>query len=155
MTYSEVLFLLAELEERNLLVGNVETNYKKAIQASMDYYGVDYRKSGWIDFEDFYQNANGVSYQNGLDQIWEQKRVALWFHGMEPYLEVRRWLNYLNNDWNQFQFLEAPCNNQNGNVFPKRYVYPVEESLLNSDQYTIAASRIGGDNQNSRMWLVQ
>lgn len=155
MTYSEVQFIIAELEQRNLLIGNVESNYKKGIQAAMDYYQVDYSKSGWSDFEDFYQNAVGVSYQNRLSQIWEQKRVALWFHGMEPYLEVRRWLHYHNNDWSQLQFLEATCNNQNNDLLPLRYEYPIEESALNSDQHTIAASRIGGDNQNAKIWLLQ
>lgn len=155
MTYSEVQFIIAELVQRNLLSGNVATNYKEGIRAAMESYEVDYSKSGWVDFEDFYQNAVGVSYQNGLSQIWEQKRVALWFHGMEPYLEVRRWLDYHNNDWSQFQFLEAPCNNQNSGLLPLRYEYPEEESTLNSDQYTIATSRMGGDDQNTKMWLLQ
>jgi len=157
MTYSEVQFLLAEAVLKNLISGNVETYYREGIKASMDYYAVDYQESGWTDFDDFYNNS-GVALQNDSirNQVWEQKWLALFFHGLEPYFELRRWLNEVDNDWNRIPFVSPPCDNVNNDVLPVRFLYPGEEASLNGENYNRAVERLGGDNsQNAKMWLVQ
>ncbi len=57
MSYAEVEFLLAEATAKGWLSGDVETHYKKGIQASHTYYQVNYDPFGWNDFEDFYFNS--------------------------------------------------------------------------------------------------
>lgn len=155
MTYAEVQFLLAEAVLKNFISGNVEQYYRSGIQASMDYYEVDYEASGWTDFDDFYNNS-GVAFANDPIQVWEQKWLALFFHGLEPYFEVRRWLYEVDNDWNQIPFLSPPCDNVNNDMLPVRFLYPGEEASLNGANYQAAVGRLeGGDDQNAKMWLVQ
>lgn len=155
MSYSEVQFLIAEAIQRGFLTGNAATHYRNGIESSMDYYNVNYTNFGWADFNDYYTNATDVAFNNNLNQIWQQKWIALFFNGLEPYIEVRRWLNYYNRDWNMLPFLSPPCSNINNNLLPLRFVYPDDERLTNSANFDIASSSLGGNTQNSTMWLLQ
>lgn len=154
MTYAEVEFLLAEAAAKGWISNDIETHYKAGIAASMDYNQVDLTPFAWTDFEDFYNNS-GVAYSEVTD-IWEQKWVALFFHGLEPYFEVRRWYAESGNSFDGIPFLEPACGNQNDNALPLRFLYPGEEELLNEDNYRAAIEVIGGTNsQNAPMWIVQ
>jgi hypothetical protein len=152
MTYAEVEFLLAEAVAKGWITGNIEDHYRAGIAASMEYYQVDVVPFGWTSFDDFYENS-GVAYEQVTD-IWEQKWVALFFNGLDPYFEVRRW--YVEGGgWDGIPFLDAPCNNRNNDQLPFRFLYPGEEQSLNQANYEEASSRIGGDEINTEMWLVQ
>lgn len=153
MTYAEVEFLLAEAVQKGWLTGMVETHYRNAIEASMNYHQVDLAPFGWTDFNDFYTNS-GVAYVNPTD-IWEQKWIALFFHGLEPYFEVRRWYHESGMSFTGIPFLSAPVNNINGGLLPMRFLYPGQEQSLNASNYQAAVDRLGGNNQNAHMWLVQ
>lgn len=154
MTYSEVEFLLAEAAAKGWLNDDIETHYKKGIKASQDYYQVDYQVFGWTDFEDFYSNS-GIAFSKTMD-IWEQKWLSLFFTGLEPYFEVRRWLFETGNNWGNIPFLDAPCENLNGNKLPNRFLYPGEEQSLNSSSYQSAVQKLGGtDDINASIWLVK
>lgn len=154
MTYSEVEFLLAEAAANGWIGSDVETHYKSGIGASMTYYQVDLDPWGWDDFDHFY-DSSGVAYEQTTD-IWEQKWLALFFHGLEPYFELRRWYTSSNNDWSALDFVSAPCENLNNDMLPMRFLYPGEEQSLNEENYNDAISRLGGSNdQNASMWLVE
>lgn len=155
MSYSEVQFLIAEAIQRGFVAGNAAIYYQNGIESSMSYYTVDYARFGWTDFNDYYNNAVGVAFNNDLNQIWQQKWIALFFHGLEPYIEVRRWLDHNNNDWNLIPFLDAPCNNINNNLLPVRFLYPEDEEEVNGENFDKASLDLGGNNQNSKMWLLQ
>lgn len=153
MTYSEVEFLLAEAALKGYTTANIEGHYKAGIEASMSYNQVDLAPFGYADFEDYY-NTSGVVYDEGMD-IWEQKWLALFFHGLEPYFEVRRWLAESNNDFSAIRFLVPTCQNTNDNLLPVRFLYPGEEQSLNNENYTIALDNLGGSNSfNAKMWLL-
>jgi hypothetical protein len=153
MTYSEVEFLLAEAALKGYTTGNIEAHYKAGIESSMTYNQVDLAPFGYADFEDYY-NTSGVTYDEGID-IWEQKWLALFFHGLEPYFEVRRWLAESNNDFSAIRFLTPTCQNINDNLLPVRFLYPGEEQSLNNQNYTIAIDNLGGNNSfNAKMWLL-
>jgi hypothetical protein len=153
MTYSEVEFLLAEAALKGYTTGNIEAHYKAGIESSMTYNQVDLAPFGYADFEDYY-NTSGVTYDEGID-IWEQKWLALFFHGLEPYFEVRRWLAESNNDFSAIRFLTPTCQNINDNLLPVRFLYPGEEQSLNNQNYTIAIDNLGGSNSfNAKMWLL-
>ena len=49
MTYAEVCFLVAEGIAKGWVSGDIATEYKKGIQASHDYYQVNYRPF-WMEF---------------------------------------------------------------------------------------------------------
>lgn len=154
MTYAEVEFSLAEAAAKDWIEADIETHYKNGIAASMEYHSVDLAPFGWADFEDFYANS-GVAYAAVTD-IWEQKWLALFFHGMEPYFEVRRWYHESGNSFDGIPFLDASCGNINGDQLPLRFLYPGEEQSLNAENYQAAIQAIGGtNNQNATMWLVE
>lgn len=155
MSYSEVQFIIAEAILQGWVSGDAESYYKRGIESSMSYYNVDYTDFGWSDFNDFYNNS-GVLYNANRIQIWEQKWIALFFHGLEPYFELRRWLAEFGGDsWFELGFVSAPCDNVNKDLLPVRFLYPDEEKTLNSYNYEEAVSLIGSDNINSKMWTIQ
>ena len=53
MTYAEVEFLIAEAAAKGWIDNDIETHYKRGIEASMVYHRVDLDPFGWSDFEDF------------------------------------------------------------------------------------------------------
>lgn len=154
MTYAEQQFILAEAAFKDIISADPELYYKSGIQASMDYYQADFELFGYTDFEDYY-NRSGVAYRGELNQIREQKWLALFFTGLEPYFEVRRWLYESGFDWAAIPFVYPTCENLNNDLLPLRFLYPGEEKSLNRDSYEAAVARMGSDNQNTTMWLVQ
>lgn len=154
MTYAEVEFLLAEAAAKGWITNDIETHYQNGIQASMDYYQVDYAPYGWADFSDFYANS-GVAYAAVTD-IWEQKWQALFFHGLEPYFEVRRWYFESGMSFDGIPFLGPTCENSNNDNLPLRFLYPGEEQSLNADNYNAAIANLdGGNDFNAATWLVK
>lgn len=153
MQYAEVAFLLAEAAAKGWINDAIEPHYRNGVEASMEYYLVDYAPFGWNDFNDYYTNS-GVAY-SAVTDIWEQKWLALFFTGLEPYFEVRRWYVASGNDWSGIPFMDAPCDNLNNDALPMRFLYPGEEQSLNAVNYQAAVAQMGGNDQNTRMWLVQ
>ncbi len=153
ISYAEVEFLLAEAAAKGWIANNPETHYKNAIAASMNYHQVDFVPWGWNNFEDFYANA-GITYNNIMD-IWQQKWLALFFNGLEPYFELRRWYHENGNTFEGIPFIDATCNNINGDRLPLKFLYPTQEQSLNAANYQKAIDAQGGTNdQNAKMWLV-
>jgi len=154
MTYAEVSFLLAEAALKGWIDEDIETHYKNGIEASMIYHQVDPAPFGWTDVDDFYNNS-GVAYDEPTD-IWEQKWINSFFHGLEPYFEVRRWYFESGMDWSGIPFLSPPCENLNNDQLPMRFLYPGEEQSLNAINYDAAVDQLGGSNsQNATIWLVE
>ena len=160
-TFSEQELIIAEaINKPEISVpGNAEVHYKNAIEASMNYYNVSFDSFGWTDFENFYDDS-GVEYNGSLDQIQEQKWLATYFHGMEPYFDTRRMV-YEANDGNGLEpelvpFLVNPCQNINDDNMPTRFVYPGNEISLNNENYSQAVEDLGGENsQNGLIWIMQ
>lgn len=153
MSYAEVEFLIAEAIAKGWLSGDIESHYKKAIQASHEYYQVNYTPFGWTDFENFYQNS-GVGYTSTID-IWKQKWLSLYFSALDPYFEVRRW--YVEaGGWDALPFLNPPIgNNSNNYELPMRFLYPGQEQSLNAENYNEANSRYSNSKLiNGKMWIV-
>jgi hypothetical protein len=97
----------------------------------------DYLAQASVDFD---------SADDKLNRIAAQKWVALYFTGLEPWFDWRR---------TGLPAFEPSINNENGDVVPVRFRYPGDELTLNTANYQAAVSRIGGDNINNAMWLVQ
>lgn len=153
MTYAEVAFLLAEAAAKGWIASDVESHYRAGIAASMEYHQVDPAPFGYSSIDDFYENS-GVAYNNVTD-IWEQKWMAMFFHGLEPYFEVRRWYDESGMSFTGIPFLSPPCDNLNDDRLPMRFEYPGQEFSQNRANYEDAVNRIGGDNFNTPIWLVQ
>ncbi len=154
MTYAEVEFLLAEAAALGWIESEVEAHYRAGVAASMEYYQVNVAPFGWSDFDDFYENS-GVAYDEVTD-IWQQKWIALFFTGLEPYFEVRRWYLEGGKGWESIPFMDEACDNVNGDRLPMRFLYPGQEQSLNAENYADAIARIGGSNNiNADMWLTE
>ncbi len=155
MTYAEVELILAEAAHKGLISADIETHYRNGIEASCGYYDVDYQAFEWEGFSDFYENS-GVAYDGNLLSIWQQKWMAVFFHGLEPYYEIRRWMYEIDFDWSALPFVTPPCQNTNNDMLPVRFLYPGNEQSLNPENYAEAVGRLGGsDTQNSSMWLMK
>ena len=158
-TYSEQELIIAEAIQKGIIAGNAEMHYMNGIEASMSYYGVNLDVFGWNSFSDFYNNS-GVAYDGTLEKVWEQKWLATFFHGMEPYFDVRRMV-YEKNNGNNFDvsavpFLVAPCENDNSGEMPTKFLYPGNEISLNNENYNQAIEELGGENtQNGVIWIME
>lgn len=133
MDYTEVQFLLAEAVERGYNVpGSAQSHYDAAITASIKYWGgTDNNVATYLAQTDVdYSTASGTFKQ----KIGVQKWIALYNRGIEAWTEWRR--------------LDAPVLTAPPNALsaiPVRFRYSDEEQNLNSANYALASTAIGGD----------
>jgi hypothetical protein len=139
MTYAELQFLLAEAAQKSLISGDAETYYLNAINASFDFYGLVPEAS--------YLTQAEVAYTGSQDELLEkigtQKWISLFFQGMEAWFEWRR---------TGYPVLTPAVDNQNNDMIPARFIYPIIEQSLNADNRAAAVARQGEDDLNSRVW---
>lgn len=139
MTYAELQFLLAEAAEKSLIDETAETYYLNGINASFDFYG--------ITPEADYFTQGSVAYTGTEDQLLEkigiQKWISLYFQGLEAWFDWRR---------TGFPKLTPAVDNQNNDMIPVRFIYPISEQALNADNRATAVARQGADDINSRVW---
>ena len=144
MSYVEAEFLMAEAAARGYSVGgNAETHYKAAITASFEYWGADdvavYLAKPEVDY------SSALAASTAIDPWKEVIGTQAWFglynRTFATWLSVRR-LDY--------PILVKPFNAESG--YPVRYTYPVSEINLNGTNYDEAASAIGGDKTETRLF---
>jgi hypothetical protein len=144
MTYSEVLFIMAEAAQRGWDVGGetAEALYEQAITASMEYWGVDS-----ADISSYLANPD-VKYDpaNYRKSIGEQKWISLYMNGIESWSEWRRL------DYPQLQ--PAPDAIE-GREIPRRMGYAQSEYDLNEKNVLEAIERQGPDVIETRIWWDQ
>lgn len=140
LSYSEVLFNLAEAAQRGFITDDAATLYKNAITASLQQFKVS---SGDIST---YLAQPAVAYNaaNYKKSIGEQKWIALFSQGLEAYTEWRR-LDYP-------QLKPAYAGVLNGK-FPLRLTYPTGEQALNNTNYKAAVANQGEDKLTTRLWF--
>ncbi|OAZ04565.1 SusD/RagB family nutrient-binding outer membrane lipoprotein [Flavobacterium succinicans] len=139
--YAELQFLLAEAAEKNLIPGGTakaKTYYDAGITASMLDWGVTnsaitaYLTSPKVAYNN---PQSGATYK---EKIGIQSWFALYNRGFEAWTSYRR-LDYPK--------LKSPTAAVNRGILtvPVRYLYPSAEQTKNETNYTTAASAIGGD----------
>lgn len=141
LDYAEVEFLLAEAVAKGISVGGtVEEHYNLGITASMEYWGVSDADAAT------YLGSNDVSFSTAsgsdLEKVARQFYLAMYNRGFEG--------------WNVWRRLNAPTLASPAPIselpVPLRYTYPVSEKTLNRTNYEAAASAIGGDEQQTRVF---
>ena len=136
MTYSEVNFLLAEASERGLIAtGSANMYYNTAVTASFAQWGVTMPT-------DFLTTT--VPYDATTDRLYEQKWLALYHSGIEPWFDWKR--------TGKPSFIQAGPGNLNGDNVPVRLKYPSLEQSVNKANYDAASNAMGGDEINSSSW---
>lgn len=141
MTYSEVLFIMAEAAQRGWEIGGeaADVLYEHAITASMEYWG--------IGQEDIITYLNNPSVSYNPDEykksIGEQKWISLYMNGLESWSEWRR-LDYPD--------LEPAPDSYMGRDIPRRRAYSKSEYDLNGENVLEAVIRQGPDEMETRIW---
>lgn len=144
LSYVEAEFLMAEGAARGYnMGGDAESHYVAGITASFDFWGVgglaDYLAQPEVDYTTAL--AASDSSPKWKKVIGTQAWIAYYNRTFAPYLSVRR-LDY--------PILVEPIEAESG--FPVRYTYPVTEQNLNKTNYEQAASAIGGDLPETRLF---
>lgn len=142
MTYAEVEFIKAEAAERGLatISGTAASHYVAGIRASMEQWGVP---SGQIDA---YLAQGSVAYKGGtagLQQIGQQKWIALYTDGGQAWAEWRRTCQPMT-------VQPGPAATQS-NV-PRRFQYSITEKSVNLENVSAAITAQGSDAFATRMY---
>lgn len=134
LSYSEILFIKAELAQKGFLQ-DPESYYNQAIEASMQYYEVEYSS-------EYFQNPL-VKYNGSLEQIMLQKYYALYMTDYQQWLEYKR---------TGFPKLPVTKAMGNGQVVPSRFPYPLDIRTKNKTNYDKVIQKMGSDNINYKSW---
>ena len=140
LDYSEMEFLRAEAIARGYNVaGTVESHYNEGIRQSIKYWGgADTSVARYLaDPSVAFATAAGTDIQ----KIARQKWISLYMHPYHEWVDIRR-LDY--------PVLPAPVGAVSG--FPNRLYYPQTEQTLNPANYTQAASAVGGDKVETKLY---
>ncbi len=140
MDYVETEFYRAEAAERNYTVtGTAASHYNNAITASILYWG------GTAADAATYLTRPDVAYATAAgtwkEKIGTQKWIALYNRPFNGWTELRRF---------DYPKITAPKSAKSG--FPNRFTYPSNEQQLNGSNYTSAASAIGGDKVETKLF---
>lgn len=143
LSYVEAKFLLAEAAARGYNVGTPKLHYDAAIRASFELWGstglAEYLAKPEVDYDSAIANSQVAT--PWKEVIGTQAWIGLYGRSFATYLSVRRM---------DYPILKKPVRNLSG--FPVRYVYPTTEQNLNESNYNSAATAIGGDVPETRLF---
>ncbi|MCC9167856.1 SusD/RagB family nutrient-binding outer membrane lipoprotein [Pontibacter harenae] len=139
MTYSELLFVLAEAALDGDVSGDAQSYYEQAIAASFAQYNLEMP-------DDYLATAGLATKENIMTQKW----IAIFGQGVEAWTEYRR---------TGYPVLPAPDSRaifMNDGVLPTRLQYPGSEYSLNATQLEAGIALNGGaDDKKTEMWWTE
>lgn len=144
--FSELQFLLAEAAEKGLVAGGAsaaKTYYEAGISASFTDWGLtDAQATTYATQPNVLYTNPATTYK---EKIGMQSWYALFNRGFEAWTSYRRL---------DFPKLIAPQTAINNNILnvPVRYFYSGVEGALNPTNYDAAATAIGGDKMETRIF---
>ncbi len=142
VSYSELLFLMAEAAHKGYISGSAASYYNAAISASMAENGLSDASSYLAQSSVAYTNDN-----SGLQKIHTQKWIALFCQGVEAWTEWRR---------TGFPVLQTVIDaNPNVGVTPSRYTYPATEQTTNKANYDAAVASQGENRLTTKIWWME
>ena len=138
ITYSEVMFLVAEAIQRGIASGNAGQYYLEGIQSSMDYWD--------LTPDPTYYTQPSVAYDGTLKQIITQKWLANFCVGNEAWCDYRR---------TGFpDFVIGPATMLGGG-YAQRLMYPDGEESINVTSLNNAIQQQGPDEMDTKMWYLK
>jgi hypothetical protein len=135
LPYSEVEFIKAETEFKVGTAAAAKTAYEKGVKAAIEQWGA-------VMPADYFTNTN-TTYNGSLERIMLQKYYALFFVDFQQWFEYRR---------TGLPVLPKNAGMLNNKVMPSRLLYPIAVKTNNNANYQEAASRMGGDDINTKVW---
>lgn len=138
-TYAQMAFSKAEAAILGWIPGDAKDFYETGIKASMEQWNVSSADA------DAYLLEADVAYDaaNAMNQIAEQKWLALFYQPYEAWAEWRR-LDYPN--------LMPAVDALNGTSIPVRHAYPTAEPNQNKSNYDAAIAAQGEDGLFTKLW---
>jgi hypothetical protein len=139
-TYAETSLLKAEAAHRGFISGSAEAYYNEGITASFRQIGITEQEV----IDEYLSGPAQFDENRALEQIYEQRWLALYPNGHEAWSLVRR---------TGHPEMQQPVYTYPGNdEMPRRKPYPSSERQHNAENYQAAVNRMGGDSQYTRMW---
>ncbi|WP_338394071.1 SusD/RagB family nutrient-binding outer membrane lipoprotein [Fulvitalea axinellae] len=169
-TYSELNFNMAEAALRGFISGDARMYYENGVKASLNEYDSQwegdtrydgaYLETGHANVDEYLAQQQ-VSWDGGRDHrllVAEQKWIASFMLGFEPYIDHRRtMLPPLPASSGTLRYLSSGS----GQYYPSRTAYPADEVGKNPEAYEAARAEsfdipITGDNNRNlaKMWLL-
>lgn len=155
LTYPEVLFLQAEaaLLGWGGTMSDAQTYYEQGIRAAMTmrpynntgFNGAEITQSDIDDYVDS-QTPLSSDFETALEQISEERYIALFSRGDEPYFEWRR------TGYPQLDPGTRTDNYTNGDI-PRKAFYHETEQSLNPENWQEAVDRQGDPGYNADIWI--
>ncbi|MGL4852671.1 MAG: SusD/RagB family nutrient-binding outer membrane lipoprotein [Phocaeicola sp.] len=150
VTYAENLLLLAEAAYRGYISGSAQDYYESGVRAAMrqfDHFGQAGVSAILSEAAiEGYLRSNPFSEATALEQINTQYYILTFSDEYESFANWRR------SGYPELRTVTYIGNVTNGTI-PRRFTYPVDESVSNSANYREAVGRLeGGDNMTSRVW---
>lgn len=147
MRYDETQFILCEAAKRGLIPGGsgkAMFYYNNAVLASVSHWD-EINPSPIYEVTEEQKRAfmKIVAYDNTLEQILEQKYIAMFWLGYEAYADYRR---------TGFPVLPIGKGVSNDGILPTRFVYPTKTVDTNRDNYNKAVAEQGPDNMKTPIW---
>ena len=134
ITYSEMLFIKAELAQRGIISKDARKLYEDAVAANMQQWGVELP-------EGYFDNP-ATAYDGTLRRIMEQKFYALFF------IDYQQWFEY-----NRTGYPDVPTGPgvASGDAMPYRYKYPAILQRMNRENYLKAVQSMGADEISTKL----
>jgi hypothetical protein len=152
MKYDEVLFIFCEAAKLGVIPGGdavAQTYYRDAITASIKgWVSVDPNKAGISDEAITNFIDNYAPYDGRLENILNQKYIAMFWVGYEAWHDYRR---------TGYPKLNIGNGTFNDHVLPTRFEYPINTAKTNPEKYNEAVARLkadygGEDNMRTPVW---
>ncbi len=152
MKYDEVLFIFCEAAKNGVISGGdavAAQYYNDAIYSSIKYWiGIDPNKKGITDETIANFINNYAPYDGTMENILNQKYIAMFWNGYEAWHDYRR---------TGYPKLNIGIGTFNNHILPKRFEYPLNTGSTNPDSYKVAVDRMksnygGGDNMRTPIW---
>jgi hypothetical protein len=146
MSYSEVQFLLAEAAARGYITGDTAANhYAAAITASIAEWGGSAADTATYLAQPSVDYASALAASTATtpwkEVIGTQRWISLFSRGVEAWLSIRLM---------DYPAMAVPTEAVSG--FPNRYTYPIVEQTINAANYNAAASAIGEDTAEQKLF---
>ncbi|MFO7826221.1 MAG: SusD/RagB family nutrient-binding outer membrane lipoprotein [Cyclobacterium sp.] len=139
MTYSELMFVLAEAAFDGDITGDHMDYLEKAVSGSFDQHGLEMPS-------DYISRLGNIDKETIMTQKW----ISLFGQGIEAWTEYRR---------TGFPQMPTPDPNAifvNEGVLPTRIEYPPSEYSLNMSNLEEGIQMLGGsDNMRTRLWWAE
>ena len=137
---SNILLAIAEAAQRGWITANVATNYQAGIQASWDQWVVTGTIATYMANPDVALAGTAGDRQ----KIQLQQYIAFYPDGLQGWANWRR--------TGVPALTPTPYATNSSKQIPRRYTYGANEYSVNVASVTEAASRIGGDSPDVRIW---